>query len=82
MKGGMRTTPITAMESLSGIHSLDDKKVSKTLIQAEKLKRLQSHPMKERCKTTIKSRLKRISFAQYSTSLKRILKMVQGQGIM
>ncbi|GFO18261.1 hypothetical protein PoB_004476600 [Plakobranchus ocellatus] len=73
MTGGIRAIPITAMESLSGIHSLELRKVSTTLIQAKKLKRLPSHQMKERCKTTSRSQLKRISFAQHSNSLKRIL---------
>ncbi|GFN88062.1 hypothetical protein PoB_001456800 [Plakobranchus ocellatus] len=71
----MRITPIAAMESLSDIHLLEDRKVSKIPIQAEKLKRLPSHPMKQRCEIISRSRLEWISFAQHSTSLKHSLKI-------
>ena len=44
--GAMRTTPITAMEEVTGIQPLRDRRSMKTLLQAEKFKCKLKHPMK------------------------------------
>ena len=63
MTGGMKSTPIWEMETLSGLQSMEDRRDSKTLIQEEKYKRLPSLPMYKRLRTQkSKPRLKRESF--------------------
>ena len=63
MTGGMKSTPIREMETLSGLQSIEDRRDSKTLIQEEKYKRLPSLPMYKRLTTQkSKPRLKRESF--------------------
>ena len=63
MTGGMNSTPIREMETLSGLQSIEDRRDSKTLIQEEKYKRLPSLPMYKRLRTQkSKPRLKRESF--------------------
>ena len=51
MTGGMKSTPIREMETLSGLQSIKDRRDSKTLIQEEKYKRLPSLPMYKRLRT-------------------------------
>ena len=63
MTGGMKSTPIREMETLSGLQSIEDRRDSKTLIQEQKYKRLPSLPMYKRLRTQkSKPRLKRESF--------------------
>ena len=63
MTGGMKSTPIREMETLSGLQSIEDRRDSKTLIEEEKYKRLPSLPMYKRLRTQkSKPRLKRESF--------------------
>ena len=45
--GGMRSTPTTVMESMSGLHNLYETRKEKVLIQAEKYNRLETHPLNE-----------------------------------
>ena len=51
MTGGMKSTPIREMETLSGLQSIEDRRDSKTLIQEEKYKRLPSLPMYKKLRT-------------------------------
>jgi ribonuclease HI/endonuclease/exonuclease/phosphatase family metal-dependent hydrolase len=71
--GGMRSTPIKTMETLAGIEPLNIRRDTKTLIQAEKFKSLPRHPMNNRMKQPVQSRLKRTSFVQQSRSIRRRL---------
>ena len=48
MTGAMRSTPISAMETVTGPQPLEDRQEIKVLTQAAKFKRLQDHPMHER----------------------------------
>ena len=41
----MKSTPINEMESLGGLKSLEEQRQEKIMLQAEKYKRLQRHPM-------------------------------------
>ena len=46
--GGIKSTPIIDLETSTGLHSLEFRRSSKILTQAEKFKRLPEHPMKIR----------------------------------
>lgn len=67
--GAMKSTPITALETITGLESIEDRKDTKLLIQAAKFKRLQNHPMKNRMTQPTKGRLKRGSFIHQSKKL-------------
>ena len=67
--GGMRSTPITAMESVAGLHSLHARRKEKVVIQAEKYKRLETHPMNQKNQEPNINRLKRSSFKHLSKQL-------------
>ena len=71
MTGAMRSTPISAMETVTGLQPQEDRQEMKVLTQAAKFKRLQDHPMHERMNQPTKRRLKRSSFLQHSRILER-----------
>ena len=64
--GAMRSTPILAMETISEIESMKDRRDMKQIIQLEKMKRMPHHPMKQRTTESTKSRIKRTSFLHNS----------------
>lgn len=66
MTGAMRTTPIKELETVTGLHSMEDRRDIKVMTQAAKYKRLESHPMNNRMKKPTKGRLKRSSFIHES----------------
>ena len=57
--GRMRSTPTTAMESMSGLHNLYERRKEKVLTQAEKYKRLETHPLNRKIQEPNINRLKR-----------------------
>ena len=69
--GAMRSTPISAMETVTGLQPLEDRQEIKILTQAAKFKRLQDHPMHERMNQPTRGRLKRSNFLQHSRILER-----------
>ena len=71
MTGGMKSTPIQALEKTTCLQPLDDRINTKVLIQASKFKRLSSHPMKRRMDVPSKSRLQRSSFVPKSNQLRK-----------
>ena len=71
MTGAMRSTPIKALETTTGLQSLEDRRNQKTLTQATKFKCLQNHPMRGRMSAPSKGRLKRSSFLNHSRILER-----------
>ena len=71
MTGAMRSTPISAMETVTGLQPLEDRQEIKVLTQATKFKRLQDHPMHERMNQPTRGRLKRSNFLQHSRILER-----------
>ena len=71
MTGAMRSTPISAMETITGLQPLEDRQEIKVLTQAAKLKRLQDHPVHERMNQPTRGRLKRSNFLQHSRILER-----------
>lgn len=69
--GAMKTTPIVKMEETSNIPPLIKRREKKTMLQANKFRCSQDHPMKERLQATSSGRLKRSSFAVESRALNR-----------
>ena len=69
INGGIRSTTITAMESMSGLHSLHERRKEKVLIQAEKYKRLETHPMNQKIQEPNINRLEPSSFKHLSKQL-------------
>ena len=65
----MRSTPIFAMEMVTGLQTLEDRQEIEVLTQAAKFKRLQDHPMHERMNQPTRGRLKRSNFLQHSRIL-------------
>ncbi|XP_064646246.1 uncharacterized protein LOC135499431 [Lineus longissimus] len=69
--GGMKSTPITAMETIAQLQPSQDRRDVKVMIQAEKFKRLTNHPMHQRVKKVSRKRLKRSSFINQSETLEQ-----------
>ena len=67
--GAMKSTPITAMEEVTGIQPLKTRRDMKILIQAEKFKCQQGHPMKERMGKPSRSRIQRDNFVSKAKNL-------------
>ena len=69
MTGAIKSTPVTTMETVTGLQPLTDRRDSKVLTQAAKYRRLMKHPMRNRIARRPGTRLKRSSFIQKSTLL-------------
>lgn len=69
--GAMRSTPIQELETITGLEPMEDRRDTKLLIQAAKLKRLPNHPMKARLYQPTKGRLKRGSFIHQTRVLEK-----------
>ena len=67
--GGIKSTPITQMETICGIESLPERRDKKILTQFNKMKAHTKHPLHERTKTKSRRRLKRISFIESARKL-------------
>ena len=59
--GGIKTTPISAMEKTTRLQSLEERRTERILRQTEKMKRLPSHPLHAKLQEPTKNRLKRQS---------------------
>ena len=71
MTGAMKSTPINALETETGLNSLSERRDTKILTQAAKFKCLQNHPMRKRMSEPTKGRLQRKSFIHNSRILER-----------
>ena len=71
MTGAIRSIPISAMETVTGLQPLEDRQEMKVLTHAAKFKRLQDHPMHERMNQPTRGRLKRSNFLQHNRILER-----------
>ncbi|KAK7093030.1 hypothetical protein V1264_008689 [Littorina saxatilis] len=69
--GAMKTTPIVKMEETSSIPPLAKRREQKAMLQANKFRCSENHPMKERLQTLSSGRLKRSSFAVEARALNR-----------
>jgi len=69
--GAMCSTPIQELESITGLESIEDRRDSKVLQQAAKLRRLYDHPMHSRMTEPTKRRLKRESFIHQVRKLEK-----------
>ena len=67
--GALKSTPIEKLEGSTRLHSLKDRKETKTLMQAAKFQRLSRHPMNARMKQGTTNRLKRSSFLHEKNKL-------------
>ena len=71
--GGMNTTPITEMETCTGLPSIEERRNEKILTQYAKFKCLESHQMNKRLSRPTKERLKRGSFLHSAKKLQKSL---------
>ena len=69
ISGGMKSTPINEMESLAGLKSLEEQREEKIVLQAEKYKRLQRHPMHKKMSELNSYRIKRSSFKKTARAM-------------
>ena len=69
--GAMKTTPISAMEKVTGVQPLQDRRNMKTLLQAEKFKCQLNHPMKAKVEGCTHNRIKRESFVHQAKKLEK-----------
>lgn len=76
MTGGMKSTPITEMETISKLASLEDRRDQRTLTLHEKFKRLSKHPMHTRMGKPVRSRIGRKSFMHQAKELSRDLNLL------
>ena len=75
MTGAMRSTPISAVETVTGLQPIDDRQEIKELTHSAKFKRLQDHPMHERMNQPRMGRPKRSNFIQHSRTLLLLVRM-------
>ena len=68
MTGAMRSTPISCLETMTGLQSLDERRDVKVLTQAAKFNRLPDHPINNIARIP-RTRLKRTSFLKESKEL-------------
>ena len=71
MTGAMRSTPISAMETVTGLQPIEDRQKIKVLTLTAKFKRLHNHSMHERMNQPTRGRLKRSKFIQHNRNLER-----------
>ena len=69
--GAIKSTPIQALNTTTGLQPLEDRRDIKTLIQASKFRRMKEHPMHKRMTDPTKSRIKRKSFLHQARSIKK-----------
>jgi len=69
--GGMKSTPITAMETTAQLQPPQHRRDVKVMTQAEKFKRMTNHPMHQRVQKGARKRLKRNSFIKQSKALEQ-----------
>ena len=69
--GAMKTTPITDMENTADLEPLDARREFKTLVLAEKVNRLPTHPLHTKLNSLNKDRLKRQSLNHTVKSLRK-----------
>ena len=67
--GIMKSTPIYEMESLAGLKSLEEQREEKIVLQAEKYKPLQRHPMHKKMSELSSYRIKRSSFQKTAKAM-------------
>ena len=76
----MKSTPINEMESLAGLKSLEEQREEKIVLQAEKYKRLQRHPMHKKMSELSSYRIKRSSFKKTARAMCAKYSDIMSQG--
>jgi len=70
--GAMKTTPIREMEKTADLEPLETRRNYKILVQAEKAKRMPTHPLHQKLNKRTKNRLKRQSLNHLTEKLENI----------
>ena len=72
MTGGMRSTPISTMESITSLQTTEERRENKILSQYTKIEMLENHPLNKRVqKTNSTQRLQRSNFIAEARKLKQ-----------
>ena len=71
MTVSMLSSPISAMETVTGLRPVEDRQETKVLTQAAKFKRLRNHPMHGRMDQPKRGKLKLSSFIEHSRIFER-----------
>lgn len=67
----MKSTPINAMESITGLQPVEDRRDKRVLALEEKLKRFNSHLIHDRMYSLSRSRILRTSFVNHADTLRK-----------
>ena len=73
ISGGMKTTPINAMESHIGLQSMTERIEKKMITQSTKIKSMKQQPLHDRFHKPVGKRLKRTSFISTTQTIKKKL---------
>ena len=73
--GSLRSTPIAAMESVTGLQSLEQRRDTKILTQLSKFTSLKNHPMHSKVEKKHPKRLKRSNFLETARTLQKDLEI-------
>ena len=71
MIGALLSTPIQAMDTLTGFQTLESRRDTKILTQSAKFKRVKDHPMHSKMSEPTKCQLKRSNFFHQASRLER-----------
>ncbi|GFS13461.1 reverse transcriptase-like protein [Elysia marginata] len=72
--GGIKSTPINSMESVTGLESLEDRRKKKIVCQYTKFQHLANHPM---CKLITNNPRKRLKRTNFTASAQQIYKSLE-----
>ncbi|GFR91038.1 reverse transcriptase [Elysia marginata] len=75
MTGGIKSTPINSMESVTGLESFEDRRKKKIVCQYTKFQHLANHPMCKLITTNPRKRLKRTNFTASAQQIHKSLEL-------
>ncbi|GFS18323.1 reverse transcriptase [Elysia marginata] len=75
MTGGIKSTPINSMESVTGLESLEDRRKKKIVCQYTKFQHLANHPMCKLITNNPRKRLKRTNFTASAQQIHKSLEL-------
>ncbi|GFS19603.1 reverse transcriptase [Elysia marginata] len=75
MTGGIKSTPINSMESVTGLESLEDRRKKKIVCQYTKFQNLANHPMCKLITNNPRKRLKRTNFTASAQQIHKSLEL-------
>ena len=77
MTGGMKTTPIRSLETATELEAMEDRRDRKVVLLAQKVKRLDNHPLHKRLNSYGSGRLQRSSFISKAKALTQRLETIR-----